>query len=217
VYIPYIDETLEAQVLPLSELLQTHGGEGADTLLAYCYDGYVSYYSADFIEEYAPYLVMSFAGREPGDLALEGSPDLGPFYITMDAKPAVGSKALPDPDNKRPFGVFKVKMGSERALLGPLSKAAMPALSPKIEQGRQYWINNCMSCHAWNKDGYGGKLSNRTAELLAIHARVNKKYFHDFIKDPTKMIPDVKMPKHPHYDDAAIESIRAFLRQQVKP
>jgi cytochrome c2 len=214
VYIPYIEKTLKAEVLPLRKLLELNTRQGVDTLIAYCYDGYIAYFPADYIAQYEPYLVMSLSGREPGNLNLDGSPELGPFYITMTARPEAGSRDLPDPDNKRPFGVFRIEIGSEQALLGPLSRVSMPQLTLQLKQGREYWLNNCMSCHAWNKDGFGGILSNRTAEVLAIHARFNKNYFHNYIKDPTTMITDVKMPKHPHYDYEAIESIRAFLRQQ---
>jgi len=211
VYFPYTDTTLETVVLPLEILFAKY--PGMDHAIAYCYDGYVSYYTPEFVAEYEPYIVLEIAGNAKGDLQLEGAPDLGPFYITFEKPLEQGSAEMPDPDNKRPFGVYKIEFGTRDSLVGDLYKRPFTNLTPIEAEGRELWLNNCMSCHSWDADGAGGNLSNRTAELLSIHARYNKKYFHDFTRNPQAMIPDTKMPKHPHYTDAQIESIRSFLRK----
>lgn len=211
IYIPYVDATLDCAVLPLSALLEAY--PGVDAALAYCYDGYVSYYNADFIAEYEPYIVLELEGNEKEDMQLEDAPDLGPFYITF-AKPLKqGSSEMPDPDNKRPFGVYKIELGTRDSLIGELYAEPFTELNNIEAAGRELWKNNCMSCHSWDADGPGGNLSNRTAVIASIHAKYNKKYFYDFVRDPSAMIPDVKMPKHPHYADEQIESIRLFLSQ----
>jgi cytochrome c2 len=209
VYIPYIDQTLLCNVLPLGTFMESY--PGFDTVIAYCYDGYVSYYSADFISQYAPYIVLDLEGNEKGNMQLEGAPDLAPFYITF-AKPLKqGAVELPDPDNKRPFGVYKLKLGTHEDLVGVLYREPFENLGVQAASGRGLWMNNCMSCHVWDEAGVGGNLSNRNAKLLAMHARFNKDYFSNMIKNPQAMIPDIKMPKHPHYSDEQIENIRQFL------
>lgn len=209
VYIPYLDKTLNCTVLPLKALMDAY--PKLDTAIAYCYDGYISYYTPKFISEYEPYIVLDLEGNVKGDMQLEGAPDLGPFYITF-AKPLKqGSSEMLDPDNKRPFGVYKLELGTRDSLVGALYTAAFADLSHEALEGRELWLNNCMSCHAWDQEGPGGNLSNRTAKIVSMHAKYNKKYFYDFIRDPSVMIPDVKMPKHPHYDDGKIENIRQFL------
>jgi cytochrome c2 len=213
IFIPYIDATLDCTVLPLRALLADY--PKMDTIMAYCYDGYVSYYPMDFVEQYEPYIVLDIEGVEQGSLKLEGegAPDMGPFYITF-AKPLKqGSPEMPDPDNKRPYGVYKLAVGSQEDLVGLMFQGAFAELSESAASGRQLWLNNCMSCHTWGQGGPGGDLSNRTSQILSIHAKYNKQYFHDFIKDPHVTMPDAKMPKHPHYDDETIENIRQFLLQ----
>jgi cytochrome c2 len=209
VYIPYLDKTLNCTVLPLKALMDAY--PKFDTAIAFCYDGYISYYTPEFIAEYEPYIVLDLEGNVKGDMQLEGAPDLGPFYITF-AKPLKqGSSEMPDPDNKRPFGVYKLELGTRESLVGALYAGPFADLNHDALEGRELWLHNCMSCHAWDQEGPGGNLSNRTAQIVAIHGRYNKKYFYDFIRDPSTLIPDVKMPKHPHYDDEKIENIRQFL------
>jgi len=209
VYIPYTDEILQCNVLPLGTFMESY--PAFNTVLAYCYDGYVSYYSADFISKYEPYIVLDLEGNEKGNMQLEGAPDLAPFYITF-AKPLKqGAPELPDPDNKRPFGVYKLELGTHEDLVGALYRDPFENLGVQAASGRGLWMNNCMSCHVWGEAGVGGNLSNRNAKLLAMHARFNKDYFSNMIKNPQAMIPDIKMPKHPHYSDEQIENIRQFL------
>ena len=211
VYFPYIDGEREAVVVPLATLAERF--PEADSLMAYCRDGYVSYYPKAFLEAYRPFLVLDLAATPRGDLRLSGGPDLGPYYITFSARVERGSAALPDPDNKRPFGVERLVFGDRETLVGPLFEEPVSELAPAAERGRELWTHNCMSCHAWGTKGGGpgGHLSNRTAPVVAIHAKHNDAYFHDYVRDPSTFIPGVKMPKHPHYTDAQIDAIQSFI------
>jgi cytochrome c2 len=209
VYIPYQKHALECTVLPLKVILDQY--PEFDTVFAYCYDGYISYYTPEFIAEYEPYIVLDLEGNERGDMKLDGAPDMAPFYITFSPWITQGAEEMPDPDNKRPFGVFKLKLGTRDSLVGPLYAAPFDELNEQAIVGRELWLNNCMSCHSWVPEGPGGNLSNRNIQLVAIHAKYNQKYFHDFVQDPQVTMPDSKMPKHPHYSDETIEQIRQFL------
>jgi cytochrome c2 len=209
VYIPYQKSALKCTVLPLKVLLDQY--PEFDTVFAYCYDGYISYYTPEFIEEYEPYIVLDLEGNERGDMKLDGAPDMAPFYITFSPWITQGAEEMPDPDNKRPFGVFKLKLGTRDSLVGPLYSAPFDALGEQAVAGRELWMNNCMSCHSWVPEGPGGNLSTRNVKLVSIHAKYNQKYFHDFVQDPQVTMPDSKMPKHPHYSDETIEQIRQFL------
>ncbi|MGZ0657165.1 c-type cytochrome [Coraliomargarita sp. W4R72] len=209
VYIPYLKKSLDCTVLPLQALLDAY--PQFDTVFAYCYDGYISYYTPEFIAEYEPYIVLDLEGNERGDMQLEGTPDMGPFYITFAKWLTQGSEEMLDPNNKRPFGVYKIKLGTKESLVGPLFSAPFDDLSEDAMAGREIWMNNCMSCHSWDPEGPGGNLSTRTIKIVSIHAKYNAKYFHDFVKDPQVTMPDSKMPKHAHYDDETIERVRQFL------
>ncbi|TVP82334.1 MAG: cytochrome c [Puniceicoccaceae bacterium] len=212
-YIPYVDAHFSATILPLSELLSALGKDAESSVLSYSYDGYVSFYPPEFTAEYAPFILLELEGFASGDLNLEGGPDLGPYYITFAGEIEKGSEVYPDPDNKRPFGVNQITIGAYDHLMAPLYSGRFADLTPIQQSGRHLWIHNCMSCHAWTEGGVGGDLSNRTAEFISIHARHNRRYFYDMVRDPAKLISDVKMPNHHHYEDAQIEAIRLFLRQ----
>lgn len=209
VHIPYLDDSVMATVVPLASLLVEHGDD--PHVLAYCYDGYVSYFPSSFIERYDPYVVLRFKGYDVGRMQLEGGPDMGPYYISF-AKPLKqGSAEIPDPDNKRAYGVYKLEIGSKHELIGELFSGPLSDLPSEISTGRELWINNCMSCHSWGAEGPGGAFSNRTVQILAIHAKFNKSYFYNFVRDPSSLMPGAKMSKHPHYEDSQIEAIRQYL------
>lgn len=209
VHIPYLDDSVIAAVIPLSSLLAEYGNEAH--VLAYCYDGYISYFPPSFIERYEPYLVLRFEGYDVGRMQLDGGPDLGPYYISFAEPLRQGSAEMPDPDNKRPYGVYKLEIGSKKKLVGELFSGPLSDLPAEISVGRELWINNCMSCHSWGEEGPGGAFSNRTVRILAIHAKFNKSYFYEFVRDPSSLMPGAKMSKHPHYEDFQIEAIRQFL------
>lgn len=209
VHIPYLDDSVLATVIPLSRLLGKYGDDAH--VLAYCYDGYISYFPSSFIKKYDPYVVLRFSGYDIGQMQLEGGPDMGPYYISFAEPLKQGSPELPDPDNKRPYGVYQLEIGSKETLIGELFAGPLSDLPPEISMGRDLWINNCMSCHSWGAEGPGGAFSNRTVQILAIHAKFNKSYFNLFIRDPSSLMPGAKMSKHPHYEDFQIEAIRRFL------
>jgi cytochrome c2 len=213
VYISYIDAVKPAHVLYLTDLLAHVEADAGSAVFANSYDGYFSVYQPDFVERYAPYLILAFEGMAPDEMQLGESPDLGPYYITFDERPAKGSAELYDPDNKRPYGVNWIKIGPYEEMMAPFYRGKLAKVSEKIEHGRQLYIDNCMSCHAFGEGKLGGDFSNRTSQLLTIHAEINMRYFKDMVREPAKWIPGVLMSAHPHYTDEDIEAIAAFLRR----
>ncbi|NBB80705.1 MAG: c-type cytochrome [Verrucomicrobia bacterium] len=216
VYVPYVDRMVEAQVLPLSAFIDFLELPNDVSLLANSYDGYFSVYRPEFIDSFEPYFVLAFTERSDGQLQLGDSPDLGPHYITFERQPEKGSDVLFDPDNKRPFGVNHIQIGAYEDLMGPLYSGALDDVTDVVASGREFYINNCMSCHAWEDKELGGVLSNRNSTILAVHARYNADYFKDYVYEPTRFIPDVLMPAHPHYTDAEIDAIAAFLMKSTE-
>lgn len=214
IYLPYTDSEVQANVIPLKKILELFEFSGDGAMSAESYDGYYSLYPSDFIEAYAPYLVLDLEGLERGDLHPEGAPDLGPYYITFEERLEQGSSKMEDPDNKRPFGVNKITLGTYQDLVAIFYAGPLAALEGPAASGRELYLNNCLSCHAWDREtGPGGDFSNRTTNILSVHAKYNKDYFAKYVVNPTQFIPDVKMPKHPHYTDEQIESIRLFLAE----
>lgn len=211
VFVPYANEAVSGKVIPLTALWNYLELESSPAVLASSYDGYFSVMKPDFIDKYAPYLLLTFDDYPEGKLQVGKSPDLGPFYLTFAAEVEKGSPELLDPDNKRPYGVNWIRIGSYEDLMEPLYSGSLSDLGKKESVGRDIYTNNCMSCHAFGETGLGGTFSNRTTTILAIHASYNMSYFKDMVKEPGKLIPDVLMPANPHYSDEQIEAVAAFI------
>ncbi|MEM8868717.1 MAG: c-type cytochrome, partial [Verrucomicrobiota bacterium] len=134
------------------------------------------------------------------------------YYITYAKELKQGDSELLDPDNKRPYGVSKITIGPYDEIFEKLYAGPLATLDETTSAGREIFIHNCMSCHAWEQDGLGGRFSNRIVPILSVHAQYNAEYFKNYVYEPSKFLPDVLMPAHPHYDDAKIESIIRFLQ-----
>jgi cytochrome c2 len=217
VYIPYISEAIDCVVVPIADLLKLLNMDTSAAVLAESYDGYFSVYPSEFTEDFAPYLVLTLGSQPVGNMQIGKSPNLGPYYITYAKQPADGSPELFDPTTKRPFGVNKVTVGDYGSIFAKLYSGPFEHVTVEQAEGRDLFINNCMSCHAWETDGLGGRFSNRTASILSVHARYNADYFKKYVINPTQFIPDVMMPAHPHYTDEKIEAIIAFLKDVPTP
>lgn len=212
VYIPYIDTYLDCQVLPLSSLLEVLELDLESAILAESYDGYFSVYQPEFIDQYEPYLVLTLGDEPLGDMQVQTSPNLGPYYVTYAKQVPIGSPELMDPDNKRPYGVSRITIGDYAELFKSFYEGPLESLNAAELAGRELFINNCLSCHAWEAEGLGGRFSNRTVPILTAHARYNSDYFKAYVKNPATYDPTAKMPAHPHYDPSQIDSIIQFLK-----
>lgn len=211
VYVPYVNEDVPGQAVPLRALLEKLEFPSSVSVLASSYDGYFSVFEPEFIEKYEPYLLLSLEDQEGNKLQVGKSPDLGPFYLTFAAKIEKGSPELMDPGNKRPYGVNWIKIGDYDELLEPLYAGSLSNLDETTEYGRKIYVNNCMSCHAFESTGLGGTFSNRTTTILGIHAGYNMQYFESMVKNPGEMIPGVLMSAHPHYTDKEIQAVAKFI------
>ncbi|MEM7791369.1 MAG: cytochrome c [Verrucomicrobiota bacterium] len=212
VLVPYIDSYIPSLTIPLTAVVAAAGGQPTDSVTAESYDGYFSIFQPEFIKEYAPYIMLDIIETEPGVLQIGKSPNLGPYYITYAKELKQGSPEILDPDNKRPYGVNKITIGPYETIFEKLYSGPLATLEKDLAAGRTIFINNCMSCHAWEPDGLGGRFSNRVVPILSMHAQFNAQYFKEYVYDPTKFQPDVLMPKHPHYEDETIQSIINFLK-----
>lgn len=210
----YTEGVLTADVLPLLTLLETLDVEGDYAVVTYSYDGYISYFPRSFIEKFDPYIVLRFDKLPEGRLQPAGAPDLGPYYITFEAEIPRGDPEVPDPDNKRPYGVDRILIGPEKEIIAPLYAGNLADVSGPAILGSKLTLNNCLSCHAWPGDTtFTATFSNRNMIILKAHAMHNTTYFNDMIKDPATLMPDAKMAGHPHYSDEDIAAIRAYLEK----
>lgn len=102
----FVAGTQEVQVLKIEELVRALPLiEDADTLLAWCTDGYFSIYNADFLATEHPFIVLAI--NEEGPTAwppagLQFNP--GPYVITVSEAFAPSVSQILDVNHKKPWG-----------------------------------------------------------------------------------------------------------------
>jgi cytochrome c2 len=184
----------------------------ADTLLATCTDGYASIYTAAFIQEYRPFLVLEINGRGPETWPPAGLTfNPGPYVVSVSATLAPAIEKFLDANHKRPWGVSAIEVTTFSERFAPLVAGPRAALTADAQVGREIWLNSCLSCHAGPEGSFGGTKSQRPFEVLRAHAIYNTDYFRRYVRDPKSLMPGARMEPHPHYTDRQLDALIAFL------
>jgi hypothetical protein len=188
----------------------------ADVLLADCVDGYASVYPQNTLEQHKPFLILEINGQGPEawpPAGLKFNP--GPYVISVSAGVAPVIADLLDAGHKRPWGVKRLEFANHAKRFASMYEGAWAKLSPRAIQGRELWINSCYSCHAGPVASLGGTKSPRPFAVIVAQATYNKSYFKAYVRDPQKTMPGAKMEAHPHYTDAHLEAMIAFLKAET--
>ena len=184
----------------------------ADVLLATCTDGYASVYRADLMALHRPFLILEINGLPPDQWPPPGmKSNPGPYAIWVTATVAPGVSGLLDPGHKRPWGVTTLEVASFADRFSGSYHGRWGNLSPRAVAGREIWINSCASCHPGPGDTFGGTKGDRPFELLALHARDRPDFLKQYARAPKSIRPDSKMDSHPHYNDAHLDALVAFI------
>lgn len=190
---------------------------GADTLLATCTDGYASIYRPDFIAAYRPIVVLEINGQGPDKWPPPGLTfNPGPYVITVVAELAPAVATLLDAGHKRPWGTSALEVANYADRFRDAHSGKWAALSARAEAGREIWIHSCSSCHRGPGSTWGGTKADRPFEVIAAHAGYNAAYFKKYVRDPKSAMPGAKMEPHPHYTDAQLEELIAFITAEPK-
>jgi hypothetical protein len=191
----------------------------ADTVIATCTDGYASLYTHDWIASYKPFLVLQINGQGPDHWPPPGMKfNPGPFVISVADELASGVSTQLDIGHKRPWGMDTLELANYAARFAPLLSAPPEALPPLVAEGRTLWVNSCFSCHeAPGATSLGGTKAARPLPILAMHATYNPAFFKTYVRTPTAMNPAAKMEPHPHYTDAQLDALIAFLKRAATP
>lgn len=209
----------EVTIVMVDQLLEKlPRAEGADTLIATCTDGYASIYTSAFRERYKPFLVLEINGRGPETWPPEGLTfNPGPYVISTAEQLAPGVSTLLDAGHKRPWGVDTIEVANYAERFAPFHAGPLAATSGLAAEGRELWINSCFSCHNLPEVSLGGTKAARPLQIVATHAVYNAAYFRDYVRTPTKLNPAAKMEPHPHYTDAQLDALIAFLKVKLGP
>lgn len=184
----------------------------ADVLLATCGDGYASIYRAEFIERYRPFLVLEINGRGPEHWPPPGLKfNPGPYVISIAASVAPGVASLLDPGHKKPWGVSAIELARFADRFHGAFAGKWAALSDRAAEGREIWINSCASCHAGPGGIFGGSKSGQPFSVLAAIAGYDPALFRRYVRAPKSENPSAKMEPHPHYTDAQLDALLAFI------
>ena len=208
-----------ATVLFLSDFLKALPlAAKADTLLATCYDGYASVYTQHFTEHYKPFFILEVNGAGPAAWPLAVNVyNPGPYVITVSTTLSPDAANFLDLAHKKPSGVVVVEVASYAEKYAGSYSGAWSSISDKAKAGREIWINSCACCHAGPGGTFGGYKSGRPFPVLAAYAGYDKPYFKGYVRNPKAMSASAKMEAHPHYTDAQLDELIAFITAEKPP
>ena len=70
---------------------------------------------------------------------------------------------------------------------------------------------SCASCHAGPPGTFGGTKANRPFQVIAAYAGYDRAFFVKYVRDPKSLVRCAKMEPHPHYTDAELSGLIAFI------
>lgn len=204
----------EVTVVMLADVLaKLPREERADALISICNDGYASVYTAEFMEKHQPFVVLEINGKGPETWPPEGMKfNPGPYVVSVAEQLSPGVSKIMDIGHKRPWGVDTIEFVRYEERFALWHKGALADPSPLIAEGRDIWVNSCFSCHNAPQENLGGTKAQRPIQIVATHAAYNPAYFKDYVRNPKKLNPMATMEPHPHYTDAQLDALIAFLK-----
>lgn len=189
----------------------------ADALLAFCTDGYASLFTRAFIDQHHPFVVLEINGAGPAQWPPAGlSFNPGPYVISVAEALSPGVGTVLDIGHKRPWGVTVLEFVAQADRFAAWHTGAWATLSARAEAGRTLWADSCFSCHAGPAGGPGGTKGGRPFAILAAHAAHQPDYFKRYVRDPRGVNPAAKMEPHPHYTDAQLDALIAFITAEPR-
>jgi hypothetical protein len=203
----------EVTVVFLEDLWkQLPRGEGVDVLLATCRDDYAAVYRQDFIVKYRPFLVLEINGQGPDKWPPPGLKfNPSPYVISVSAEVVPAVAQLLDAPHKKPWGVSKIELASYAERFHGAYDGLWSTLSPGAVAGREIWINSCACCHVGPGQIFGGAKSEQPFPIVAAIACCNQPFFKLYVRSPKQVNPAATMEAHPHYTDAQLDALIAFI------
>jgi len=208
-----------ATVVLLEDLLKALPlAPGADLVLADCKDGYMGVYPLEFIRRYHPFLILQLDGIGPAGWPPPGLQyDPGPYVVYVSEKLAPGVGAFRDVEHKKPWGVTGLRVTSLAAAFGGFYRGRRADAPAPAAAGREIWIHSCASCHPGPEGVTGGTKSGLPFAVPVAVAGGNARFFMQYVRNPTSLVPTAKMEPHPHYTDEELGELIAFLTAGLPP
>jgi hypothetical protein len=203
----------EVTVVFLEDLWkQLPRGEGVDVLLTTCRDGYAAVYRQDFITNYRPFLVLEINGQGPDHWPPPGLTfNPAPYVVTVSSTVVPAVAQLLDAPHKKPWGVTKIELANYDESFHGAYHGLWASLSPAGTAGREIWVNSCACCHQGPDGTFGGAKSEQLFPVVAAIGCCNHPFFKLYVRSPKQVNPNATMEAHPHYTDAQLEALIAFI------
>jgi mono/diheme cytochrome c family protein len=190
----------------------------ADVLLASCADGYASVFRREFIRKDRPFLVLEINGLGPDRWPPPGLKfNPAPYVISVAATVAPEVATLLDANHKKPWGVTTIEVARFADAFAGAGRDRWARISDRAAAGRTIWINSCASCHQGPGGIFGGTKSGQPFAVLEAIARSNPDFFRLYVRHPTEANPAGTMEAHPHYTDAQLAELIAFVTAEPAP
>jgi cytochrome c2 len=187
-------------------------GDGADTLLATCGDGYCATYTSAFIGQYRPFLVLEINGQGPEHWPPPGLAfNPGPFVITVSTRLVPAAATFLDLEHKKPWAVTGIEVANFADRYRGIFSGTWASPPPAADRGRTIWFNSCASCHAGPPGTAGGTKAGRPFPVIAAYAGYDPSFFRKYVRNPRSLVASAKMEAHPHYTDAQLDDLIAFI------
>lgn len=192
--IVWLGEEREVTVLDLDVLRNALSlMETTDFVVADCLDGYQSNFDAKVLKENKPFLVLKINGSPLKSWGFQADESKFSHYLNLRTE-----AGILNPEHKKPFGVNRLEFTLKDSKLEEIYEGAFANLSPEAALGREIYVGSCSSCHRPLSGSFGGTMSNRNLEVIAIHAKYNQQYFLNWVRDPQSQLKGVKMGPHPY-------------------
>jgi len=207
----------EVTVVFLSDLWRALPvGAEADVALATCGDGYAAVYRAEFVSRYRPFVVLEINGQGPEKWPPPGLKfNPGPYVISVATAVEPAVAGLLDVGHKKPWGVNTIEFARFAERFHGAWAGKWAALSARGAEGREIWINSCASCHPGPDGIFGGTKSGQPFPVIAAIAGYDPGLFRRYVRAPKAENPAAKMEPHPHYTDAQLDALIAFIAAET--
>jgi mono/diheme cytochrome c family protein len=187
-----------------------------DLIDALCSDNYRAHYSAAYIAQHHPILVLTIDSLSPAAWATKThQDDPGPYLIAYDHF-APSFQVLSHEDQPLlPTNVTRLTFSSAALAFAPITPpgtdpaADYPTGTP-VQQSFTIAKQNCLRCHASGR--IGGTKSGRSWNQLANIARARPEYFSSYILNPKSLDSRAQMPANVGYDDRTRAALTSYFQ-----
>jgi len=187
-------------------------GDSADTFLATCGDGYSATFTTAFIGQYRPFLVLEINGQGPEHWPPPGlNFNPGPFVITVSTALVPAAASFLDLEHKKPWAVTGIEIANFAERYRGIFSGNWASPPPAADRGRTIWVNSCGSCHAGPPGTAGGTKADRPFPVIVAYAAYDSSFFRKYVRNPRSLVASAKMEAHPHYSDAQLDDLIAFI------